>query len=305
MSDSKNIAKNKLSLEEENSFVRVGYKFLKQIGYGGFSKVYLTIFTDLIANKHSTKILACKVIDSTSADQIIQTKLLEREIKTLRVCHHPNIIDVFSIFNRNNKYFVFMRYAERGDLFDYLIENGALSECHCVKWTRQIAAALQYLHILDIAHRDLKCENILITKHFNAKLADFGLVKLECKDELSRTYCGSIQYSAPEIVIRKPYEPKCADMWSLGVVIFTMLNKTHPFDASSPAKLYENQIAQNWNFEANVNCTLAVRRVVKKLLEPIPTSRWTVENLLHSEWMQSHFPSEALYTSIEKSFSRL
>lgn len=114
-----------------------------------------------------------------------------------------------------------MRFVERGDLFDFILTNGALSEMQCTEWTRQIASAIQYLHVLDLAHRDLKCENIFISNHFNLKLGDFGFVRIYKKNDVaSDTYCGSITYAAPEILNRKPYNPKKADLWSFGVIIY-------------------------------------------------------------------------------------
>lgn len=97
-----------------------------------------------------------------------------------------------------------------------------------------MALAIQYLHSLNIAHRDLKCENVLVTSNFNVKLSDFGFSRYTIDKNLkviqSETCCGTMSYSPPEVLKCIPYNPKISDMWSLGVIIFTMINKSMPFN---------------------------------------------------------------------------
>lgn len=159
------------------------------------------------------------------------------------------------------RYFIFMRFAENGDLLDFVLKNGAVIESQARVWLRQMALGIQYLHELEIAHRDLKCENVLITANYNVKLADFGFARYVVDSRgrriLSETYCGSLSYAAPEILRGTPYNPKISDLWSLGVILYIMLNKAMPFDDTNIKRLYEQQTNRKWKFRAKVENVLS------------------------------------------------
>lgn len=184
-----------------------------------------------------------------------------------------------------------MRHAEQGDLLDYVSKKGPTSEPQARVWFRQLALAIQYLHDLDIVHRDLKCENALITNNFNLKLADFGFSRYTTdaagKPVLSDTYCGSLSYAAPEILKGQPYYPKNTDLWSLGVILYVMLNKSMPFDDNNAKRLYEQQTNRRWKFRSKVVNALSdnVKKLVTSLLEPDPVKRVKIDEALKSNWI--------------------
>ena len=117
------------------------------------------------------------------------------DIRPPAVGQHPNLDRIHSILAVSDRLYIFMQYAENGDLLTYLLREGHLAEPRTRRWFRQMAAGLKYLHVRDIAHRDLKCENVLITGHFNVKIGDFGFARsvVDAKGDrvLSKTYCGS------------------------------------------------------------------------------------------------------------------
>lgn len=159
-------------------------------------------------------------------------------------------------------------------------------------WFRQMASGLHYLHGKNIAHRDLKCENILLSRKFNVKLADFGFARF-CVDTdnrriLSQTYCGSAAYAAPEVVNGTPYNPKLSDVWSLGIILFIMLNASMPFDDSNLRKLLKDQMTKNWVFRSRVRETLSssAKSLVRHLLEPDLTLRLTLDRVTQHEWLR-------------------
>ncbi|KPJ01854.1 Testis-specific serine/threonine-protein kinase 1 [Papilio xuthus] len=277
----------KSTTSEENTLASKGYKLLKYLGEGAYAKVYLTEYL-----KENNKVsLACKVIETAKAPKDFVVKFLPREIDVLIRLNHPHLIHVHSIFQRKTKYYIFMRYSENGDLLGYILKNGCVSENQSRVWLRQLALGLQYLHELEITHRDIKSENVLLTANFNVKLSDFGFSRF-CIDEddqpiLSETYCGSMSYAAPEILRGKPYLPKPTDLWSLGVVLFVMLNKSMPFDDTRMKKLYEQQMGKKYRFRSRVAGILSLecKSVVKHLLEPDPGLRYNATQILKSEWI--------------------
>ncbi|XP_055613897.1 testis-specific serine/threonine-protein kinase 1 [Uranotaenia lowii] len=235
--------------------------------------------------------LACKVVDeSKSKDTEYLSKFLPRELRILSQIDHPNIIQTHSILRRGCRVFIFMRLAERGDLLNYIRKHGALSESQCRFWFLQMADAIRYLHQKDIAHRDLKCENILISKNMNIKLSDFGFAR-SCLNEtgkalMSRTFCGSAAYAAPEIISGRPYDPKAADLWSLGIILFIMLNGTMPFDEKNLKKLIQCQIERQFSFRAEIEKLVSDRavQIVRNLLEPEPGVRINIHEVLRERW---------------------
>lgn len=95
--------------------------------------------------------------------------------------NHPYLIRVHSILQRKAKYFIFMQFCENGDLLDFIRENGAIDEKQSRQWFSQLVRGIKYLHDRDIVHRDLKCENILLTASYNMKLSDFGFGKISVR----------------------------------------------------------------------------------------------------------------------------
>lgn len=232
--------------------------------------------------------LACKLIDTASCSSKFKKKFLPRELAVLLRVQHPHIIRVHAILKCHSKIFIFMRYAEMGDLLTFILARGPIGENQSRIWGRQVALALQYLHELGIAHRDMKCENILITTNLNVKLSDFGFSRHVMKDglaELSRTFCGSFDYAAPEILKGQPYDARASDMWAYGVMLYVMLNKSMPFKGRTKV-VYDAQMGRKWQFRSRVRNKLSdqVRSLIANLLEPNPIIRWTVEEVLIGDW---------------------
>ncbi|NXW64094.1 TSSK1 kinase, partial [Eurystomus gularis] len=214
-----------------------GYILNNTLGEGSYGKV-----KSAYCNRLKCKI-AIKIIDKKRTPQDFLQNFLPREIEALRRLNHPSIIKTYEIFETSlGKVYIVMELAEKGDLLNYIKITGAMKEdVACIKF-QQLASAIKYCHDLDFAHRDLKCENILLNEDLNIKLSDFGFSKSLSWDEnrriiLSETFCGSAAYAAPEVLEGIPYDPRISDIWSLGVILYTMVCALMPFDDSNVKKM--------------------------------------------------------------------
>lgn len=269
-----------------------GYIIGTKIGEGSYAKVITAKYADGTGTAVN---LACKIIDKAKAPSDFVNKFFPRELEILTKIDHPNIIQIHSILQRGPKIFIFMRYAENGDLLTYIKKNGPLKEVEAKGWFLQMAKALRYLHANEIAHRDLKCENILLSKRLNIKLADFGFARYCCDKEgrniKSETYCGSAAYASPEVVSGDPYDPKLADAWSLGVILFIMLNAKMPFDDRSLSKLLDFQRNKKFTFSRKLQDKISAqaKATVAVLLEPEPHARWNLREILNCSWLRTEY----------------
>ncbi|NWI70364.1 TSSK1 kinase, partial [Todus mexicanus] len=216
---------------------RKGYILNKTVGEGSYGKVKSAYCDRLKCN------IAIKIINKRRIPRDFLEKFLPREIEALRYLQHPSIVRTYEIFETAaGKVYIVMELADKGDLLNYIRITGAMREdVACAKF-QQLASAIKYCHDLNLAHRDLKCENILLDKDLDFKLSDFGFCKSLSRDEngriiLSETFCGSAAYAAPEVLEGIPYDPRVSDIWSLGVVLYTMVCAFMPFDDSDVKKM--------------------------------------------------------------------
>jgi serine kinase len=286
--DDKN-AEFHMSRSEERILKQKGFSLSRKLNSGVSAEIYLSNYV-----KGDTDVsLACKVIDKKKANAKFLSKFLPREIAILSKLSNPHCVQIHSILDDKNKCFLFMRLAENGDLLEYLTEHGSPDESHSRMWMRQLLLALKYLHSKKIAHRDIKCENILITKNLNAKLGDFGFSRYWADSKgneiYSSTFCGSMSYTAPEILTGSPYCPKNCDVWSLGVVFFIMLDMHKPFNKSNVKSLLRMQLNRQYSLSPKTEQRVSseAKDFLKRMLEPIMQQRPTAETLLKHEWISN------------------
>ncbi|XP_055678674.1 testis-specific serine/threonine-protein kinase 6 [Lutzomyia longipalpis] len=259
------------------------YFYGKTIGKGEYGTVVLV----KMLTKHQGMIdLACKIVDLKKTPTNYSNHFFTRELKILSEINHPNIIETLRIVNRNDRIYIFMQYAQNGDLLEYIRKNGAINEVQAKRWFTQMLEAIAYLHSINIAHRDLKCENILISRAMNVKITDFGFARYTTSPNfLSTTYCGSAAYAAPEVITNTPYDPKLSDAWSLGVIFFIMINGVMPFRDENLHKLLAEQRKKSYKFTKEISSGMSnkTKTIIDNLLEVNPHIRWTVNQTLQFE----------------------
>jgi serine/threonine protein kinase len=254
------------------------YEYLKTIGCGSSASVILC--------QHSvTKTLyACKIVSRKQLADFPVIQQFIQEIDILESLHHPHILEIHTVLYDTAHVCVLSEYCSGGTLQQLVIDHGHLEYRDVQRYFYQIVIALEYLHSHGIAHRDLKPENILIDGDSNLKIADFGLSRRVQPKALVSTQCGSPFYSAPEVLLGYNYDGCKADLWSLGVVLFSIATGTLPWTARAKAALMAQ--VSNADFTIPGNMEGAIAALVKGLIRVDPGERMTLAQLLKSELLQ-------------------
>ncbi|XP_039651046.1 testis-specific serine/threonine-protein kinase 1-like [Perca fluviatilis] len=261
-----------------------GYSFKCHLGEGMFGKV-VSAYSSRLKSR-----VAIKVIDKKKVNPSYLEKFLSREMEIIRSLNHPHIIKTLDIFeSHTSKVYVVMELCVKGDLLKHINVRGALPEHSSCRLFTQLCEAVQYLHNSDMAHRDLKCENMLLDTHFNLKVCDFGFSKrltyADGRLVLSETFCGTSSYASPEILRSYPYNPKVSDVWSMGVVLYMMLYAAMPYDSSNIRRMVRIQIQHNINFPNTPSVSSEAQDLMRSILHPVVEQRITISSILQSYWM--------------------
>ncbi|KAL6427376.1 hypothetical protein ACFW04_008725 [Cataglyphis niger] len=266
------------------------YKLLKTIGKGNFAKVKLA--------KHvpTGKEVAIKIIDKTQLNPGSLQKLF-REVRIMKMLDHPNIVKLFQVIETEKTLYLVMEYASGGEVFDYLVLHGRMKEKEARAKFRQIVSAVQYCHQKKIIHRDLKAENLLLDSEMNIKIADFGFSNEFTPGNKLDTFCGSPPYAAPELFQGKKYDGPEVDVWSLGVILYTLVSGSLPFDGSTLRELRERVLRGKYRipFYMSTDC----ENLLKKFLVLNPTKRASLENIMKDKWMNMGYEDDELKPYLE------
>ncbi|XP_067280175.1 serine/threonine-protein kinase MARK2 isoform X4 [Pseudorasbora parva] len=267
------------------------YRLLKTIGKGNFAKVKLA--------KHvlTGKEVAVKIIDKTQLNSSSLQKLF-REVRIMKLLNHPNIVKLFEVIETEKTLYLVMEYASGGEVFDYLVAHGRMKEKEARAKFRQIVSAVQYCHQKCIVHRDLKAENLLLDADMNIKIADFGFSNEFTLGNKLDTFCGSPPYAAPELFQGKKYDGPEVDVWSLGVILYTLVSGSLPFDGQNLKELRERVLRGKYRipFYMSTDC----ENLLKKFLILNPTKRGSLEQqIMKDRWMNGGHEDDELKPYIE------
>ncbi|KAM7423516.1 hypothetical protein PAMA_000053 [Pampus argenteus] len=235
--------------------------------------------------------VAIKIVDMKKFNLDKSEVFLSREMEIIRSLNHPNIVKTYEILKlkKDRKVYMVMELCARGDLLKHIKNKGPLPEHLSCRLFTQLCEAVQYLHNMDVAHRDLKCENLLLDRYLNLKVCDFGFSKqLTYRDgqvELSETYCGTPCYTAPEVLSQSPYNPKVSDIWSMGVVLYVMLYDSVPFNVTNIKQMVVIQKQHSISFPNSPSVSSKAQELIQSILHPTVEWRITISNILQSSWM--------------------
>ncbi|KAJ3563307.1 hypothetical protein NP233_g9018 [Leucocoprinus birnbaumii] len=260
--------------------VHAFYDVTHELGKGSFATVMKAV------ERCSGRWYAIKIITEKHNRPTEQNRVaFDREINIMKQLKHPNICELKEVFYQESGINLVLELVEGGDLLEYIIRQGGLSEDISRRITYQICDALSYIHSQGITHRDLKPENVLLTKDDppRVKVADFGLAKAVVGDEtMLRTMCGTPTYLAPEVVIQREgggYTNR-VDSWSVGVIVFSMLTNASPFIEDDR--------------ERDIRIKISTRRVglgainfIQCLLEEDPEIRMSLTQALNHPWLRT------------------
>ncbi|CAF1209969.1 unnamed protein product [Rotaria sordida] len=272
--------------------IRIGHYILNEtLGTGSFGKVKKAYHQ---LTRHT---VAIKIVNRTKIKQLDVVGKIRREIQNLRLFRHPHIIKLYQVISTPTDIFMVMEYVSGGELFDYIVKKGKLSEAEARPFFQQIISGVDYCHRHMVVHRDLKPENLLLDDASHVKIADFGLSNMMKDGELLKTSCGSPNYAAPEVVSGELYAGQEVDIWSCGIILYALLTGTLPFDDDNVQVLFKK--IRSGMFPIPDYLNPSVVDLLQKMLRVDPVRRATIKEIREHEWFKVNLPDYLFPKSCE------
>ncbi|KAH8028255.1 hypothetical protein HPB51_014210 [Rhipicephalus microplus] len=270
------------------------YRLLKTIGKGNFAKLFQSLNTHCVINSGGFGLslsLPCYFERTFTFCYVFV------QVRIMKMLDHPNIVKLYQVIETEKTLYLVMEYASGGEVFDYLVAHGRMKEKEARAKFRQIVSAVQYCHQKRIIHRDLKAENLLLDGEMNIKIADFGFSNEFVPGMKLDTFCGSPPYAAPELFQGKKYDGPEVDVWSLGVILYTLVSGSLPFDGANLKELRERVLRGKYRipFYMSTDC----ENLLKKFLVLNPAKRATLEVIMKDKWMNIGYEDDELKPYLE------
>ena len=269
------------------------YEIRQVLGKGKFGLVKLGIHRGS-GRKVAIKIINKKLVTAIDVQQV------KTEIDILKIAKHPNIIQLYDVFENENYIYIIMEYCAGGDLFSYIEKRGfRLPETRAAEIIHKLSTAVFFLHEYGVVHRDLKPENILMTNNSSnadIRLVDFGLGKIIGPGEMCTDPFGTFSYVAPEVLKEKPYSFK-VDLFAIGIIAYLLVAGFLPFDHETSEKEIARQtVYEPTPFPISVwkNISNEARMFVDNLLQKNPEKRMGIQEVLQHKWLQKFNAKESI-----------
>ncbi|XP_050299463.1 SNF-related serine/threonine-protein kinase [Anthonomus grandis grandis] len=256
------------------------YDLEETLGRGHFAVVKLArhVFTG--------EKVAVKVIDKSKLDEVSRAHLFQ-EVRCMKLVQHPNVVRLYEVIDTATKLYLILELGDGGDLYDYIIRHEqGLPEEKAKDYFRQIVRAISYCHQLHVVHRDLKPENVVFFKKLGVvKLTDFGFSNKFYPGQKLETSCGSLAYSAPEILLGDSYDAPAVDVWSLGVILYMLVCGQAPFQEANDSETLTMIMDCKYNVPAHVS--QECRDLISRMLVRNPEKRAPLKEISTHEWLKS------------------
>ncbi|XP_034942037.1 SNF-related serine/threonine-protein kinase [Chelonus insularis] len=254
------------------------YDLEETLGRGHFAVVKLArhVFTG--------EKVAVKVIDKSKLDEVSRAHLFQ-EVRCMKLVQHPNVVRLYEVIDTQTKLYLILELGDGGDLYDYIMRHDSgLSEEIARTYFRQIVRAISYCHRLHVVHRDLKPENVVFFEKLGTvKLTDFGFSNRFCPGQKLETSCGSLAYSAPEILLGDSYDAPAVDVWSLGVILYMLVCGQAPFQEANDSETLTMIMDCKYSIPSHVSDEC--KRLIAKMLVRAPEGRATLEEIANDPWL--------------------
>jgi len=257
------------------------FEFIKSLGNGSYGDV------KLYRHLHSQQKVVIKRIPLTNGDALIR-----KEIEAGLRLRHKYIVPYYGDFRSQRYAFLILGYVKGENLYSFLSKRDfkPMKERHSKSLFRQLLESVQFSHQQEVSHGDIKMENVMISKKGRVTLIDFGFSRVE-DGTLSEQWMGSMDYVAPEILLRTPFEAKKADVWSLGVILYILLTGELPFARGPRIESLRHGTHPTIDWPASSDSSFSARKLVQSMLDPNPTTRISVDECLKYDWMRSGITS--------------
>ena len=262
------------------------YEIGKVIGRGAYATV------KICKNKITQEKFAMKIYEKKILSDNIKKKCIAREIEILKKLNHPNIVKLYDTIISDKNILLIQELVNGISLRDFYnkeIRNQKnISENKFKILTlifKQIFSAFDYIHKKNIIHRDIKLENILLTKNNEIKIIDFGFGLYNPRNYLQKFFCGTPNYMAPEIIMKKEYDGQKADMWSLGILLYKLFCADFPFKGRDEKDLYRHIIKGKYKIKEYVPDFIKI--IIDKILRPKPHQRINCDQILQNCWFKN------------------
>ena len=286
--ETESLKMKKYLTKADRGTIEDNYKIISKLGKGSFGSVFK------VQNIKTNEIRALKVIKKTSIIYQDDDHKFLKEIEILIKLEHPNIIKIYEYYTDDINFYLITDYISNGELYNYVYKAKSFNERQTQYIMKQVLCAVNYLHLNNIAHRDIKLENILVEQEItsndeqllNVKLIDFGTsnyVKTENTNYFT-VKVGSPFYMAPE-VLNKKYNNKC-DIWSCGVIMFMLLRGHPPFKGENQEELFKSIQNDIINYNEMTELSELAKELMSKMLERNVDLRYSADECLKHKWMK-------------------